>query len=254
MFDNVAVTMFYLNDFHKKNGYKTAVDIMNTPTVFARGLKDVGYFDWLTQNPDIYTVFNKAMAFHSLTGVDGIANAYPWDALQSGHDGVTVIDVGGGKGHVLQTVIAKHPSISGHAVLEDLGNVLDDGSLVSPPAVRKVAYNFLEDEQPVKGASAYYFRHCLCDWPDQTCVKILQNQIPAMKGYSSRLLISDLVLPDVGVDAQRALRDINMMQLSGVERSEKEWHALLDQSGFRILNIYQKDDPNNAIIEAVLKE
>jgi len=66
--------------------------------------------------------------------------------------------------------------------------------------------------------------------------------------------LSDLVLPDEGADASKTLRDINMMQCSGKERSEKQWRALLDEAGFKIENIYCKDDPNNSLVEAVLKE
>lgn len=254
MFDNVGVTMFYLNEYFKKHGYKTPTDIKNTPTVFARGLENVGYFEWLTQNPEIYTIFNKAMAFYSMTGVDGITSTYPWDTLKPGPNGVSVIDVGGGKGHILKELIAAHPSLSGHAVLQDLGNVLEDGSLVTPDAVKSVPYDFLTETQPVIGAAAYYFRHVLCDWPEWTCIDILKRQIPAMKGQNSKLLITDLVLPNVGADHQKTGRDINMLQVSGVERSEKQWHAMLDKAGFRIVEIYSKDDPNNSVIEAALKD
>lgn len=254
MLDNVGVTMMNLNSYYRGHGYKSPADINNTPTVFARGLKDIGYFEWLTSLPEMYTIFNKAMAFHSLTGVDGIATSYPWNKLQPGPDGTIVVDVGGGKGHAVKEIIKHHPDISGHAVLQDLENVLADGTLVSPESVKTISYNFLEQEQPVKGAAAYMFRHCFCDWPDEYCLKILKNHVPAMKGYDSRLLLSDLVLPDEGADASKTLRDINMMQCSGKERSEKQWHSLLEQAGFRVLNIYRKDDPNNSLVEAVLRE
>jgi hypothetical protein len=254
MLDNVGVTMMNLNNYYREHGYTSPTDVKNTPTVFARGFKDIAYFEWLTKFPELYTIFNKAMAFHSLTGVDGIATAYAWDKLQPGPDGVTVVDVGGGKGHALKEIIRHCPNISGHAVLEDLENVLADGTLVSAAAVKAVPYDFLEQEQPVKGAAAYMFRHCFCDWPDEYCLKILKNHLPAMQGYQSRLLLSDLVIPDKGADPSKTLRDINMMQCSGKERSEKQWHALLDKGGFRILNIYCKEDPNNSLVEAVLKD
>jgi hypothetical protein len=255
MLDNVGITMMNLNRYYSEHGYTTPKDVNNTSAVFARGYKDTGYFEWLTQNPELYTIFNKCMAFHSLTGVDGIATAYPWEKLQpGGPDNITVIDVGGGKGHAVKEVIKGHPNIAGYAALQDLGNVLEDGTLVSPDAVRTIPYNFLTEEQPIKGASAYMFRHCFCDWPDESCLQILENHVPAMRGYDSRLLLSDLVLPDQGAEAAHTLRDINMMQCSGKERSEKQWRSLLDRAGFRIKEIYCRDDPNNSLVEAVLKD
>lgn len=53
------------------------------------------------------------------------------------------------------------------------------------------------DEQPVKGADAYYFRKVTHDWPKAECVKILQNLLPAMKP-GARVLVSDYVLPPPG--------------------------------------------------------
>jgi len=206
MLDNVGVTMMNLNNYYRKHGYKSPKDVNNTPAVFARGLKDIGYFEWLTQNPELYTVFNKAMAFHSLTGVEGIATSYPWEKLQpGGPDSITVIDVGGGKGHAVSEIIRHHPNIAGHAALQDLENVLADGTLVSPENVKVVPYHFLDEEQPIKGAAAYMFRHCLCDWPDESCIKILKNHIRAMRGYDSRVLFSDLVLSDEGAPASKTL-------------------------------------------------
>lgn len=256
MFDNVAVTMFRLNDYFRKFGYKSPTDIDNTPTVFARGLENIGYFDWLAQNPELHAIFNKAMTFHATTWAGGIAASYPWDKLQpGGPDGIAVIDIGGGKGQAIREIITAFPSLSGHAGLEDLGSVLaEEGSLVTPEQVKSVTYDFIKQEQPIVGAGAYYFRHCLCDWPDWTVVTILKNQVAAMKANpASKLLINDLVLPDVGANAQRTARDIIMLQCGGVERSEKQWHRILGEAGFRIEKFHNPDDLHNGVIEAVLK-
>ena len=196
------------------------LDVKNTPTVFARGFKDMAYFESLTKFPELYTIFNKAMAFHILTGVDGIATAYAWDKLQPGPDGATVVDVGRGKGYGLKEIIHHYPNISGHAVLEDLESVLADGTLVSAAVVKAVPYDFLEQEQFVKGAAAYMFRHCFCNWSDKYCLKILKNHLPTTQGYQSRLLLRDLVIPGEGADPSKTLRDTNMMQCSGKEEGQ----------------------------------
>lgn len=249
MMDNVAVTMFHLYEYFEKNGYRSPEDHRNTPAVFARGLKDIDYFDWMTQEPKHYASFNDAMAHFTFIGAKEIARTYPFSQLPVGASGVTIVDVGGGKGHVLNEIISLHPSIATHAVLEDLRSVVSADTLVSPNQVRTQPYNFMAEQQPVKGASAYYMRHILHDWPDSACRTILQNHVEAMKGHDSRLLLSELVLGDSGGSPQKMLRDINMMQLAGKERSEKQWHALLDSAGFRIINIYGRDNATNRYVQ-----
>jgi hypothetical protein len=72
------------------------------------------------------------------------------------------------------------------------------------------------------------------------------------KDYS-RLLINDYVLPDTGVDLHPALLDIMMMSLcSGLERTEKQWRALLDSIGLEIVKIWTSPGAES-VIETKLK-
>ena len=49
--------------------------------------------------------------------------------------------------------------------------------------------------QPVKAADAYFFRLIFHDWPDNECITILRNHVPAMKKGAS-ILVCDLLLPE----------------------------------------------------------
>ena len=76
-----------------------------------------------------------------------------------------------------------------------------------------------------------------------------------MRGHPhSRLLISELVIPDHNPDAAKVLRDMTMLVISGKERSLTQWHGLLGQAGFKILRVCGMDHANASIIEAVLDE
>lgn len=69
----------------------------------------------------------------------------------------------------------------------------------------------------------------------------------------SRLLINDYVLPNTGADLHPALLDIMMMSTcSGMERSEKQWHALLDSVGLDIVKIWTSEGAE-AVVETMLK-
>ena len=73
----------------------------------------------------------------------------------------------------------------------------------------------------------------------------------------SRLVIADMVLPNVGASLFGSLLDIGMMTLAGAERTENQWRALLESQGLRISNIRhptREENESASVIEAVLAE
>ena len=98
-------------------------------------------------------------------------------------------------------------------------------------------------------------RHVLHDWPDDSCRHILSNIVDAL-GPGSRLVIIDQVIPTTGASLTHAAVDISMMGFSGMERSVKQWTALLDAVGLKIASIVRSEAPPGEIaydsmIEAV---
>lgn len=68
----------------------------------------------------------------------------------------------------------------------------------------------------------------------------------------SKLLISDAVLPSVDAPLYWALMDIQMMGISGLERTEKQWRNLLEGEGLRIVKIWTSKANDEFVLEAVL--
>ena len=74
-----------------------------------------------------------------------------------------------------------------------------------------------------------------------------------MREGHSLILINDWVLSELDSPLFPALMDINMMALvSGMERSVKQWHALLDSVGLKIVRIWSKGSETESLIEAAL--
>lgn len=74
------------------------------------------------------------------------------------------------------------------------------------------------------------------------------------RGYS-KILIDDLVLPNVGVAPKGAFLDLSMMALeTGTERTSQEWHDLLGSVGLRIQKIWSSKVGPESLIEAELIE
>lgn len=83
-------------------------------------------------------------------------------------------------------------------------------------------------------------RNIIHDHQDGQAQEILRNTISAFD-KDSLLLIDDIVLPESGVVPWRAtMADLNMMSaLAAKERSEKEWYALLESAGLKIIKIWK---------------
>lgn len=68
-------------------------------------------------------------------------------------------------------------------------------------------------------------------------------------GYS-KLIIHDLVLPDVGASTTQANFDMAMMTInSGMERSAHQFTQLLENAGFKVTSIWSFPD-KDGIVEA----
>jgi demethylsterigmatocystin 6-O-methyltransferase len=92
------------------------------------------------------------------------------------------------------------------------------------------------------GAKFYYLRAILHDYPEDKCIQILKNIEKAMD-KQSRILIDEIVLPDVGVQWQAAGMDLMMMASFGArERTKKMWEILIEGASMKIECVYVYDE------------
>lgn len=161
---------------------------------------------------------------------------------------VTLVDVGGGRGQFLETYLQQNPSAQGRFILQDLPSVVKG---LSNKNFEVVPHDFF-GPQPIVGARFYHFRRILHDWSDKECLSILKNTRPAIVEGKSTILINDIVTPEEGCPEREALLDLNMMVVTGMERTKTQWEALLNEAGFTILSITKADVGAVSIIEAGL--
>ena len=176
------------------------------------------------------------------------------------------VDVGGGVGHQCLALVTRFPSLKGRVILQDLPAVLARAAPLK--GVDFMAHDFWT-EQPVQGrvsspqapqavltglgASYYYLRNVLHDFPDEACVSILRN-IKAAMSQSSTVLIDEMVLPRVGAAWQAAQLDIALMaSLAGRERSEADWRALVVKAGLSItsMELYEEMMGDTVIVVGI---
>lgn len=92
------------------------------------------------------------------------------------------------------------------------------------------------------------------DHPDDRCIVIL-GQIRKAMNEDSVILVDDMILPNQGAHWHATQLDLTMMaSLGAMERTEKQWHSLMDLAGLKIKSICTyTPDFRDSIIVAVPK-
>lgn len=243
----------FAHEFLESRDYKSPEDAYDTPFQKAFNTK-LHHFEWLAENPELQRAFNTVMET-SNRAVEGEQwyDFYPFEErLGKDADRVLLVDIGGGKGHDLTRFKeAKNPA--GRLIVQDLPDVISDIQAPLAQGVEAQSYNMF-DEQPVRGAKAYYMRTVLHDWPDKQALLALQRIREAM-AEDSVLLINENTLPDTNVPRFNTSVDLIMLSMfSSLERTDKQWLSLLERANFKVVKVWRADDKGvgaHALFEAV---
>ncbi|KAJ5427427.1 hypothetical protein N7491_007869 [Penicillium cf. griseofulvum] len=220
-------------------------------------------YDFYQQNPDKANRFGLGMKGASDLERDALLSlrdAYPWSKFAGG----TIVDVGGGMGHVSIFLAESFPSLS--FVVQDIfppSPTMTEGNKLATN-VEFCRHDFFQPQPITPNARAYLLKHALHNQSDADCVRILSALVPALEQAGSQttpLLINEGVLPEFGQEIPRdqhlTLRrgDMCMMVTLGAkERTSRQFQALLSaaDSRFQIRNIY--GDKVTKLIEVYLSE
>jgi len=201
-------------------------------------------FEYLSKRPEESAVLNEGMTGYSSKIAPAVAEAYDFAAFK------TIVDVGGGHGVLLNTILHAYPGVNG--IVFDLPHVV----VGAEEAIRKtglknrclaVGGDFFQSV-PV-GCDAYMMKHVIHDWPDDKAMTILRNCRKVANSGSKLLLVEIVIVPGNSADIGK-LMDLQMFVLaSGQERTEDQYRQLLAEAGWRLTRVL----PTNSsarIIEA----
>jgi hypothetical protein len=75
-----------------------------------------------------------------------------------------------------------------------------------------------------------------------------------MKPGYSKLLISEMIIPEKGARTFHAMFDLTMMTANGgMERSERHWYELLERAGFSQVKVWSPLEVDaDGIVEAMI--
>jgi len=206
----------------------------------------VPVFEYLAQHPDYSRVFNDAMTALSAPVIGAAIESYDFSTIG------TLVDVAGGHGEVLMSILKACPNVRG--ILADVDHVIEGAKPRIAAAglssrCEAVAIDFFKSVPA--GGDAYVMKHIIHDWDDERASLILRNIGTAMGSKRGKVILLEMVLRGAGELDLGKLLDIEMLAMpGGRERSAEEFKALFARSGFEMTKVVPTKSPLS-VVEAV---
>jgi hypothetical protein len=203
-------------------------------------------FEYLEKHPEDLKIFGETMTNVSSTENPAIAAAYKFSGIR------TLVDVGGGNGSLLATILKANPKLKG--VLFDQPSVITRAKQDRHVTAKGIAERCtLESgdffEAVARGGHAYLMKRTLHDWDDERCAKILANCCAAMS-EKGRVLVVDAVIPPGNGPDRGKLLDMQMFIIGGRERTKLEFATLFKEAGLKLTRVVPTKCPLS-IVEGV---
>lgn len=190
-------------------------------------------YDFLAENPELGRVFNDFMTNRAVPMAKGVAELYDFSGVGN------LVDLGGGRGHILAEVLKANPHLQG--TLFELAHVLPDAREAFASWGLTDRCEFVSGDffsAVPEGADAYMLGSVIHNWDDADALSILRAVRAAMSD-TSRLLLIELVVPDD--DAPHFGKDLDMRMLGlfgqGRERSRSEYTVLAEKAGMTVSDV-----------------
>jgi O-methyltransferase domain/Dimerisation domain len=190
----------------------------------------VEIFDYLQQHPDAAEVFQQAMTANTARSGAAITQAYDFSGAER------LIDVGGGHGLFLATILQAYPTLRG--VLFDQPEVVE-GAPISLTAAgvadrcEIVGGDFFAEVPD--GGDIYLLRQIIHDWDDARATLILSNCRRAMPASGKALVVESAISEDYQQSLPVLQLDLEMLvNFGGLQRTNAEYSALFAAAGFKL--------------------
>jgi hypothetical protein len=188
-----------------------------------------GLFSYLRSHEEEAEVFDRAMTAKSHVDIACVLDAFDFAAHRR------VADIGGGRGHLLDAITARHPAIE--ATLFEQPEVV--ARVAAAPGRGHgpglVAGDFFTDELPV--ADVYVLMEIIHDWDDEDAVRILANVRRSAPDSATVLLVETVLRDGPGPDPAKTLDIVMLSVTGGRERTPAEFGAILTTAGFDLVGV-----------------
>jgi hypothetical protein len=190
-----------------------------------------GLWAWLSDHPEASAVFNGAMIGKSYGQVAGVVASYDFSPFGR------IADVGGGRGHLLEAILAKWPAAKG--ILFEQPHVIAEVDSLASDRLELRAGDFFTDKLPV--CDAYILMEVIHDWRDEDSLRIL-SAVSDSAPKGSKLLLVEQLMPTTPGPHWVKMLDVHMMALFAArQRTADEYDCLVEQCRFK--RIGARDTP-----------
>jgi hypothetical protein len=190
-------------------------------------------FEFLAKHPTAAVNFQAAMSERTAAFAPSLAATYDFSRMRR------VVDVGGGRGTLLATVLAAWTHL--HGVVFDL----PEGAAGAAEAFQAIG---VADRCAIEngdffaavpsGADVYFLANVLQDWDDERSIAILRNCRRAMNADGKILIVQRMIFDDLEKSIPTFVSDLNMLVLTGgQERTEEEYARLFAGADLRLRRV-----------------
>jgi hypothetical protein len=208
-------------------------------------------FEWLAEHPKEAAIFNAAMADITHLVARAATAAYDFSKFR------VIMDVGGGNGTFLASILRSAPATAG--ILLDLPAGIREADATLRKAGLadrcKIVFGDFFQSLPT-GADLMVLKSVIHDWDDENAVAILA-QCRAAASAESRLILVERMMPECmtpsAANQRAASLDMRMLTITrGIERTEQQYRELMENAKFRWTRTITLGPPSDqAVLEAV---
>jgi O-methyltransferase domain/Dimerisation domain len=189
------------------------------------------FYEYLAHNPDVGALFDELMSWNT-SPVAPVVAAYDFSGVN------TIVDVGGGRGDLLASILSAHPTMRGVLVDQPRATESAKGVLEAAGVADRCATVCGNVSKSVpRGGDAYLLKSVVHGLDDDQAAHLLSNCYHAMND-GAKLLVIEFVMPTGNDPFPGKLMDLLMLVgCHGRERTEEEFRSLFAAAGFRLTNI-----------------
>lgn len=199
-------------------------------------------WEFFAKNPDNAKIFNDAMSGVTGQATEAMHAAYSFSGIN------TLVDVGGGHGALLTSILTRYPEMRG---------IVFDAPVVIEGARPVVQASGVSDrcqlaggdffQSVPEGGDAIIMKWIVHDWNDEQSITIMKNCHRALP-ENGKLILIEAVVPEGNEPHFSKFIDLNMLVMTGGrERTEEEFRRLYEASGFRLTRIVPTASPFSVI-------
>ncbi|AOP47259.1 methyltransferase [Streptomyces lydicus] len=189
-----------------------------------------GFFEYLHEDArESAQVFDRAMTTSSKQSAEDVAKLLDLSGASS------VADIGGGQGHVLASLLEKHPGLKG--TLLDLPTVVanpdprlrDGGALASRV---QIVPGDCREEIPVQ-ADVYIIKNIL-EWDDESTGRTLANVLKAARPGARVVIIENIVDDSPSMKFTTAMDLLLLLNVGGAKHSKASLVGRMGEAGLEV--------------------